>query len=254
MRVSLIVFTLSVVISAEGRAASLEQSLASEYRQGTILTIQSGGVIGTNSSCTLRAVATFKDGQLHAPGVMQKSIISAAKCDLRPIVVGSQVNVVSVVAILKSSKIDFTFLQCDPVDCSAPDSAYKAQVSFNFAKGYLDSARFDEVQQAIQRVFAKDASSEQAAAPPATPEPAPVLASAYVNSQNSADRLQLNSNGSFSLVEGGQAFSGKYSVNASILKLQITELNRTVDIVIRGTELLVNDSEIWSPVVERTNR
>lgn len=75
----------------------------------------------------------------------------------------------------------------------------------------------------------------------------PGIASRYVNAQDAAEWLQLNSSdNSFSLVEGGQSFSGTYSVNGNVLRLHIAQLNRDVDIAIDGNRLVVNGAEIWN--------
>jgi len=72
------------------------------------------------------------------------------------------------------------------------------------------------------------------------------LGSVYVNAQDPAERLQLNgSDGSFSLLEGGQKFSGTYAVKGNLLRLHITELGKDVDIAIDGKRLIVNGAEVW---------
>jgi hypothetical protein len=71
------------------------------------------------------------------------------------------------------------------------------------------------------------------------------LGSVYVNSQNNADRLQLKPDRSFSLQEGGQPFSGTYSMSESTLKLHIEQLQKDVDIAIQGNRLIVNGDEVW---------
>jgi hypothetical protein len=77
--------------------------------------------------------------------------------------------------------------------------------------------------------------------------PKSALASVYVNSQDPGERLQLNpSNGTFSLVEGGQSFSGTFAVNGNVLRLRIAQLAKDVDIAIDGNRLVVNGSEIWN--------
>jgi hypothetical protein len=86
--------------------------------------------------------------------------------------------------------------------------------------------------------------STDGAASTATQRPGP-LASAYVSSQNSGDRLQLNRDNTFSLQEGGQSFSGTYSVAGSTLKLHIVQLQKDVDIAIQGNRLIVNGDEVW---------
>ncbi len=81
-------------------------------------------------------------------------------------------------------------------------------------------------------------------APVATQRPGS-LAPLYVSAQNSGDRLQLNRDNTFSLQEGGQSFSGTYSVAGSTLKLHIAQLQKDVDIAIQGNRLVVNGDEVW---------
>lgn len=75
------------------------------------------------------------------------------------------------------------------------------------------------------------------------------LGPVYVSSQNSGDRLRLNGDNTFSLREGGQSFSGTYSVTGATLTLHIVQLQKDVDIEIRGNNLIVNGDETWVPPV-----
>jgi|SRR5271157_518910 len=73
------------------------------------------------------------------------------------------------------------------------------------------------------------------------------LGSVYVNAQDAAERLQLNeSDGTFSLAEGGQKFGGTFTVSGDVLRLHIVQLAKDVDIAIDGRRLIVNGSEIWN--------
>ena len=72
------------------------------------------------------------------------------------------------------------------------------------------------------------------------------LGPVYVNSQDATERLQLNSlDNSFALREGGQRFTGTYSVSGGMLKLHIVELDKDVEIAIDGKRLIVSGGEIW---------
>jgi tetratricopeptide (TPR) repeat protein len=82
--------------------------------------------------------------------------------------------------------------------------------------------------------------------PQRPPDRSSGLGSVYVNAENAADRLQLNTDGSFSLQEGGQSFTGSYSVAGATLKLRIAQLQKDVDILVQGNELVVNGQEIWT--------
>jgi len=85
----------------------------------------------------------------------------------------------------------------------------------------------------------------QSAAPPEKEAPQLRFPASFVSAQNSADRLLLNTDGSFSLMEGGQLFSGRYSVSGATLKLNISELQKDADITIDGNQLVVNGNETW---------
>jgi hypothetical protein len=79
-----------------------------------------------------------------------------------------------------------------------------------------------------------------------SPNQSSALGVVYVNPQEAGDRLQLNgSDGSFSLQEGGQRFSGTYTVNGKVLTLHIVQLGKDVDIAIDGKKLIVNGNENW---------
>jgi hypothetical protein len=249
---------------AQTSPVSLEEGLTTQYKQGTVLVLQTNGVVGVNAACGVRPGSIFKDGQLHAPGIVQKSIVGAAKCDTRAFPVGSQVYLAVAPGFsLKNNRIDFIFLQCDVANCSSGvETSYKAQVAFEFPKGYLATAGLGAVQDTIKHVFSVDTSANftgsgqttDAGNQPAlsgSPSPA-TLGSAYVSAQNAADRLQLNADGSFSLQEGGQSFSGTYSVAGTTLTLRVVQLQKDVDIVIRANQLIVNGDEAWVPLAAGT--
>jgi hypothetical protein len=138
---------------------------------------------------------------------------------------------------------------------------FRVGVSFQFPKGFLVTATADAVQDAISHVFTVDTSANTGSGPAVaaptqagiTGRPSPTtLGSLYVNSQNSADRLKLNADGSFSLQEGGQAFNGTYLVDGATLRIHILQLGKDVDITIRGSALIVNGQEVWDQQPEST--
>jgi len=72
------------------------------------------------------------------------------------------------------------------------------------------------------------------------------LGPVYVNSQDPSERLQLNGlDSSFALREGGQRFTGSYSVSSNMLRLHIVELDKDVEIAIDGKRLIVSGGEVW---------
>jgi hypothetical protein len=228
-------------------SASLEQSLKSQYPEGTVLNVLMTGVVGT-SGCNVPAESTFKDGKLRPPGFGMNLLLAAAKCEMHPIEPGSQVNLSALRVMQKSNRVYFLVMQGD----------LPSQVDFDFPKGFLATAELAQIQEAIQNVFAVAGSPSAPAAEggqtspavsqPDSPQLPPTVTpgSLYVNAQNKADRLQLHLDNSFSLQEGGQSFTGNYSVAGATLKLHIVQLQKDVEIVVQGNEIVVNGQEVWT--------
>ena len=247
----------SVALAQPSSSASWEESLSLQYRTGTVLDVLTTGLVGS-TACKWRPTSTFKDGKMHAPGFVQNAVLNGSKCETHSITPGTSVSLSVMQVTAKSNRIDFVVLQCDVADCSSgSETAVASQVTFEFPKGFLAIAELAQVQKVIHRVFSVAGSPNAAdprgqvalgASQPASPEIPPTVTagSLYVNSQNSADRLQLNMDNSFSLQEGGQSFTGSYSVASSTLKLHIVQLQKDVDIVVQGNELVVNGEEIWT--------
>lgn len=145
-------------------------------------------------------------------------------------------TVSEIMVIPRSAKISFVVEECDACNGSGAAS-YRAIVNFQPPDQSLD---LGPIQDQITQALAIETSEAGA------PSPQPVLGSVYVNSQNPADKLQLNADSSFSLQEGGQAFSGTFAVSGDTLKLHIVQLGKDVDIAIDGKTLIVNGEETWT--------
>jgi len=224
-------------IPAAGQSP-LDQQLQAQYPPGAVLELRQKGVSGVNPECAALLVSTYKqDGQLHAASVLQKTAAAGFGCLFRAFPPGWKVNSQLVAALPRQGKVVFIVQECDA--CNGGGSvSYRARVEFQFQKGSLDATA---VMNAVAQVFT-------VANPPASPPPpvsVPALGSVYVSSANSADRLQLSADHTFSLAEGGQAFSGTYTADGNKLTLHIVELQKDVDIVIDGATLLVNGEEVW---------
>ncbi len=81
---------------------------------------------------------------------------------------------------------------------------------------------------------------------PAAPLVAPLkLPSTYVNAQTSADQLQLNTDKTFSLQEGGQSYHGTFVVNGNTLELSISENSTKTTVSIQGNNLADSSGQTW---------
>jgi hypothetical protein len=72
------------------------------------------------------------------------------------------------------------------------------------------------------------------------------LPATYVSAQTPTDQLQLNSNNTFSLQEGGQAYHGNFVLNGNSLELAISESNTKTTATLQGSNLTDSSGQIWT--------
>jgi hypothetical protein len=292
--------------------------------------------------------AAYKDGTLHKPGAGSKfgsSFLAgmAPNSDgnaqqTRPFPIGDKVYVMNVNVNLKKDRITFTIAEC--ASCNGTGSPYKAAVSFEFAKGSLATARFQDVQDVISKVFTFDSSNTAGGAamppgegqvanpapgappasvygsyadprgfhlqlnpdgsfitrlpngkettgtftvngnalamlvpgsaspavwtiqgdnidtrngvmfvrqgPPPPPQPSLTLPATYTSAQAPADQLQLNTDHSFTLQEGGQTYHGTFTSNGNTVELTISESNTKSTATLQGNNLTDSSGQTWT--------
>jgi hypothetical protein len=71
------------------------------------------------------------------------------------------------------------------------------------------------------------------------------LPSTYVSAQTPADQLQLNTDNSFSLQEGGQPYHGTFVVNGNTLELNISETTAKTIVSMQGNNLTDVSGQTW---------
>ena len=161
---------------------------------GTLLDVQKGGVLGVPGTNSVNAcAATYQNGTLHPPGkgctmLRGKGLPEGLKhCPVAAICgkvtsladvdtsqtkyfnVGDKVYPSNISVDVAHEKISFFLVACDTCNKTDPPTAYKAEVDFQFAKGYLESPDVSKIEDTIGEVFTIDNSSNapQAQAAPA---------------------------------------------------------------------------------------
>lgn len=81
--------------------------------------------------------------------------------------------------------------------------------------------------------------------PPQPPQVALKLPSTYVSAQAPADRIQLNTDNSFSLQEAGQTYRGTFAVNGGTLELNVADTNTQTTATIQGDSLTDANGQTW---------
>jgi tetratricopeptide (TPR) repeat protein len=203
--VGLIVVGILAVPTAMAQNAappSLKEQLEAQYTlskvftdgtikdPGTVLVIQQQGIQGVPLTDAGMPTARCKDGVLHKPSAGSSfgaSLVAAMANPnsetsgqvTRPFPVGEKVYISALDVNLKKDRITFTIAECATCNGADPSSAYKAAVSFEFAKGSLAGMSVPDVEDAIAKVFALDtATTEAQPAQPGTQAEQPAAAPA----------------------------------------------------------------------------
>jgi hypothetical protein len=253
---------LLAVPGDQGGDASIGEQLTARYsptkvsdsgaviQPGSILAVRLLGIKANPVSGDIYWPNSYKKGgRISQPMFFAKRGVSKVVAETRLLVPGESVYVTNIET--KDADVIFSLQSCGGgyggKDRNAVPS--RANVAFQFQKGRVNPANLIQIEETIAELLAVvspvtksqgDATRSEGNSPAAAG-----LGPVYVNSQNGADRLQLGSDMTFSLQEGGQSFSGTYSVAGSTLMLHIVQLQKDVDIAMQGNRLIVNGEEVW---------
>jgi hypothetical protein len=180
------IFPWMMAEAQNGGADSLESQLAAKYtlvklgtdssglsvlEAGTVLVIKKGGIISVPSGNMVILPSTVKDGQVHAAsntaaqgfnkflkwkGVSDPT--GAASTDTKFLTVGEKVYASKIDVNRKDSKVALTIIECDSCNNVQDASSRRAQVVFEFPKGYLDGADGGQVSDVINQILEIDTS------------------------------------------------------------------------------------------------
>ncbi len=137
----------------DASSAALEQKLKQQYKSDLVLVIQKDGIVGVSPPTAVVCPTTFKDNALHPPNAI---CLMAVKNNSKLIGSNTKVHPTGVSVNLKNEKVSLNIVECDSCNGVQEPSSFKAQVVFQFPKGYLESAEVDQVQGFIGQVLAED--------------------------------------------------------------------------------------------------
>ncbi len=154
--------------------ASLSDEIAAQYKltklgvdstgftvteAGTVLMVQKGGVLAFPPNDVGVLATKYENGTIHSPNVMAG--LFKQNVSTRFLTAGERVYVTKLDINLKGEKITFSIVECDSCNGVTTPAYYKAAVSFQFAKGYLESANPADVETTISQVLAIDSDPSQ---------------------------------------------------------------------------------------------
>lgn len=158
-------------------AASLQSQLTAKYKPvklgedstgvavieaGTILDIKKGGILSYPTSNARPFASTYKDGTIHAPGSVKipswmphASSVPGQVGDTKFLTVGEKVYVTKI-EVQEKDKVAIFIIECDTCNNVQDPSLRRAQVLFQYPKGYLASADVGQVSDVIEQVLTPD--------------------------------------------------------------------------------------------------
>jgi hypothetical protein len=247
--------------------AGVEQQLRSQYRVAMVgsdsISVIGAGAVLVVAQNGIKASPPSAFGcwyNSHKPGSgIKYSVVSEAltpvdlKNQMRLLQVGEKVVVIRL--DVKPSEVDF----CVQTYTDNPnDPPYRAGVMFQFQqKNYVQAANLKAIQDSIAEVFTLDTTTPTEGSGPApgettTSEPkAPStrleqVAGLYVLRQAPDNRLQLNADGTFLLVQLGKNYSGTFTVDANKLIIHQAGVRKPQQSgTIQGDTLTDPQNSVW---------
>lgn len=195
-------FIFFVAVSApqsSAQAPTLKEQLAAQYKlakmgsdssgyaiteEGTLLSIQKGGIMGLPYKSTIWPNDTFQDGTVHASSMQTAGSGKAAdfgkkfcglthKCPSTPDAAsnetstklfknGDKVYATKIDVNLDKDTVTMGIVSCDTCNKTDPPTYNKANVIFQFAKGTLSKTSAGEVEDTIGQLLAISNDDQQA--------------------------------------------------------------------------------------------
>jgi hypothetical protein len=122
------------------------------------------------------------------------------------------------------------------------DAIYRASLSFQFQKGFMTLSNLDSIENTIGEVLTivePGGTSEPPQSPPTQ------LMGMFINSANTEEQLQLHADGSFSLRQGGPAYTGRFSVRDAKLVLVFSHNGVSSIAKVQDGQILDDEGKTW---------
>jgi hypothetical protein len=255
--------TLSL-LRGEAPSPSIEQQLQAQYRLssldangavtqfGTVLVVAQAGIKATPPS----AAGTWYDSHKPGGGIKYSRVAEALMppdltSQVRLLVVGAKVVILRL--DIKPSEVIF-YVQTATIGVEG--AVYRAAVFFQFPqKNFVQPANLKAIQDSIAEVFSIDTSKPEALVParaPGTPGGPQIagpsldqVAGLYLMAQAPANHLQLNSDGTLALFQGGQNYSGVFTIEGNRIVGRIGTGPQQQTGVLQGDTIVDPNGSVW---------
>ena len=227
---------------------SIEQQLRSQYRissvgangvavrTGSVLVVAEDGIKANPPSGGTYWYNSHKPGDRIKYSVVFESLQPVdLRNQLRRLVVGAKVFVMQI--DVKASELAFYVQTCDG---DADGVRYRAAVLFQFPqKNFVQPANLKAIQDSIAEVFAIDTAIQK---PQFTLDQ---VAGLYVMAQAPDNQLQLHADGTLSLVQGGQNYSGTFTIQGNKVIGQVGTGAPQQEGTLQGDTLIDPSGSAW---------
>jgi tetratricopeptide (TPR) repeat protein len=126
---------------------------------GTVLVIQTDGILGVPLGSGDGCPATYKDGALHAPSADAKTHCGK---DARKLNTGEKVYALKIEVDSKKDRVSLLIVECSSCNGAPPLASYKSQIVFQFPNGYLAAAEVGQIKDVISQVLTIDNGTNEA--------------------------------------------------------------------------------------------
>jgi hypothetical protein len=129
---------------------SLKDQLDAQYPDDAVLVVQKEGLLGVAPIIIKACPAKYQNGNLKAPDL---SCYASIKDSSRIFPPGERVNPKEIKVNLQQEVVSLLVVECDACNKGITSSSYKAQVDFQFAKGYLEKGNISEIEDTIGQLL-----------------------------------------------------------------------------------------------------
>jgi hypothetical protein len=155
-------------------------------KEGTLLDVQKGGILGTPWGSTKSCPSKYANSQLqqastlcskgreqavkhgfgilgrHLPGAAAENVSDAnTSADTHLFKIGDKVYPTKINVDMKDEKVAFSIVACDTCNKTDPATYNKSEVDFQFDEGFLEKGDVSKIEDTIGEVFSLDNSSSQ---------------------------------------------------------------------------------------------
>jgi hypothetical protein len=163
-------FVSGQLFSQASRPPSLKEQLEAQYAPDTVLVVQKDGILGLAPMIIKTCSARYQNSNLKPADV---SCSAPIKDSSRMLAVGERVYPRGVQVNLALETISFDIVECSSCNNGVSPPSYKAQIDFQFPRGYLEKGNVSEVEDTISQLLAFPQAEEQQSQ--AAQEPAEVI-------------------------------------------------------------------------------